>query len=92
VGVTDADGDAVADSTRLTSTASSLTCTGSHRGDDVLVSVTAAMELRLTAASCRTRVRSRRADVAVVVVGERLRLRTDRVTVPVEGLTASSWA
>jgi hypothetical protein len=53
VGVTEADGDAVADSTRLTSTASSLTpTTGSQRGGDVIVSVTAAVEPRLTVASC----------------------------------------
>jgi hypothetical protein len=51
VGVTEADGDAVTDSTRLTSTASSPT-TGSQRGGDVVVSVTAAVEPRLTAASC----------------------------------------
>ena len=65
---------------RLMPTASSLTPTRSQRGGDVDVIVV------------QTQVRSRRAGVAVVVVGERLGLRTDRVTVPVEGLTVSSWA
>ncbi len=81
VSVTEADGDAVADSTRLTSTASSLTPAGSQRGGDVIVSVTAAVEPRLTAASCTPgafvtswRRRGRR--------GGRLRLRTDGVRGP----------
>jgi hypothetical protein len=57
----------------------------------VIASVIAGAELRLTARRDRT-ARSRRADDAMVIVGERLGLRAHGVTVTAGGLTASSWA